>query len=254
MKTLCFEVCVQTLEAALAAKSGGADRIELCDRLPVGGVSPRFDLVAALTEEVGLPIHVLIRPRDGDFDFSAPEFEEMRRQIVSAKEAGAAGVAIGVLLPDGRIDIERSRELVELARPMKSTFHRAFDQTPDLKEALEDVIATGVDCLLTSGGEQDVLAGAESIARLRMQAGKRLDVMAGGGLRLDNLGEVVRRTGVSFLHGSLSRKGTSAQHRDSHREDATARSSATLEVDVCEAVRLFRQEFSAKSPAARFDG
>ncbi len=119
---------------------------------------------------------------------------------------------VGVLLPNGRVDVERTRELVALAKPMKVTFHRAFDETPDMAGALEDVIRCGVDCFLTSGGEPDVLAGAESIAKLRKLARGRLDVMAGGGLQLASLVEVLRRTGVSHLHGSLSRR--LADHSD----------------------------------------
>jgi copper homeostasis protein len=244
MKALCFELCTQTLEAARAAEAGGADRIELCARLSVGGVSPNFDLITATVRTVNIPVHVLIRPRAGDFCFSVAEFELMGRQIEMAKKAGAAGVAVGALLPDGRVDVQRSRELVDLARPMKSTFHRAFDETRDLEEALEDVVSTGASCLLTSGGEKDVLTGARSIARLREQAGERLDLMAGGGLRLHNLGEVVRRSGVSFLHGSLIRKEAGLGSWDLPHEDARTHRSMTLEADVCEAVRLFRQEFA----------
>jgi copper homeostasis protein len=244
MKTLCFELCVESLEAAQAADAGGADRIELCAKLSVGGVSPSFDLVKATVKAVSIPVHVLIRPRDGDFNFSSAEFDLMKRQIEEARKSGAAGVAIGVLLSDGRVDVDRSRALVELAWPMKSTFHRAFDETPDLAEALEDVIATGADCLLTSGGAQDVLSGADSIARLREQAGERLDVMAGGGLRLHNLSEVARRAGVSFLHGSMTRGSADSHSGNSTNGVAAALNPAVLEADVREAVRLLRNELA----------
>jgi copper homeostasis protein len=227
------------MEAARAAEAGGADRIELCAKLTLGGVSPPFDLLAVAIRELRIPVHVLIRPRDGDFCFSPSEFELMKLQIAEAKKAGAAGVAIGVLLADGRVDVARSRELAELAHPMKSTFHRAFDEAPDLDEALEDVISTGADCLLTSGGAKDVLAGAASIARLREGAGQRLNVMAGGGLRLHTLTDVVRKTGVAFLHGSLTRREPGTQ--DAGPENAYS----ILEADVREAVRLFRQEFDS---------
>ena len=238
MKALCFEMCVQGPEAAQVAEAGGADRIELCAGLAFGGISPTLDLLAATVNVVSIPVHVLIRPRDGDFNLSAGEFEVVRQQIEGAKKVGAAGVAIGVLFADGRVDVKRSRELVELARPMKATFHRAFDETPNVAVALEDVIATGADCLLTSGGERDVLTGAESIARLREQARERLDVMAGGGLRLRNLSEVVRRTGVRFLHGSLTREHSGLA--------PSALDSSALEADVREAIRLFRREFTAR--------
>jgi copper homeostasis protein len=190
---------------------------------------------------------VLIRPRTGNFVFSPAEFGQMKVQIEQAKSAGAAGVAVGVLLPNGCVDVERTRELVALAKPMKITFHRAFDETSDVAEALEDVIRTGVDCLLTSGGEPDVLAGAESIARLCKLARGRLDVMAGGGLQLTSLVEVLRRTGVSHLHGSLSRRpvlhSEGGPKQNGHSLHAVP---VVVEADVHEAVRLLHREFAAR--------
>jgi copper homeostasis protein len=247
MKVPLFELCVTDLEAARAAESGGADRIELCSQLSAGGVTPDHELTTKTVQTLLIPVYVLIRPRIGDFVFSSAEFGEMKRQIEQAKTAGAAGVATGVLLPDGRVDVERTRELVALAKPMKVTFHRAFDETPDMVEALEDVIGCGVDCLLTSGGEPDVLTGAESIAKLRTLAAGRLDVMAGGGLQLASLVEVLRRTGVSHLHGSLSRKPVMHGEEGPQRKRPSSRSGPVVsEADVHEAVRLLHGEFGAR--------
>ena len=247
MKVPLFELCVTSLEAALAAESGGADRIELCSQLSIGGITPGFDLMTKTIETLSIPVFVLIRPRAGDFVYSPTEFGEMKRQIEQSKAAGAAGVAIGVLHPDGRVDVEKTRELLELARPMKVTFHRAFDETPDMAEALEDVIRCGVDCLLTSGGEPDVLTGAKSIAKVRKRAAGRLDVMAGGGLQLSSLVEVLRRSGVTLLHGSLSRtpgaNGDRAPRRNGQHEPL---GQVVLEADVQEAVRLLHREFAAR--------
>jgi copper homeostasis protein len=240
MKTFLFEVCAESAEAARAAESGGADRIELCSQLPIGGVTPEIELTTATIRAVSIPVHVLIRPRGGDFAYTAEEFALVKKQMEQAKQAGAAGVAVGVLLPDGRVDVERSRELVSLGRPMSVTFHRAFDTAFDLSEALEAVIETGADCLLTSGGATDVMTGAESIAQLREQAGGRLAIMAGGGLRLNNLVEVVRRTGASYLHGSMTRR------RDAEAEGATSIAVSGLEADVRESVRLLRDEFTTR--------
>jgi len=178
----------------------------------------------------------------------------MERQIEQVGQAGAAGVAIGVLLPDGRVDVERSRGLVRLARPMRVTFHRAFDEAADLDEALEAVIQTGADCLLTSGGAPDVLAGADTIARLHTQAGARLEIMAGGGLQLGNLEEVVRRTGVSSLHGSLTRNADAGERNAAHSTNGhfVSGGSAMLEAKVRELVRLLRQEAPMReSPVSR---
>jgi copper homeostasis protein len=259
MKTFLFEVCAESVEAAQAAEAGGADRIELCSQLPIGGVTPEIELTRAAIRTLSIPVHVLIRPRGGDFAFSADEFDLMLRQIELAKEAGAAGVAVGVLLPDGSVDVERTRALVKLGRPMSVTFHRSFDETSNLAEALEAVIDTGADCLLTSGGAPDVLTGAESIARLRKQAGERLAIMAGGGLRLRNLLEVVRRTGVRYLHGSMTRaregyganelkEGNGCAAADGH---IAVSGPAMLEAGVRESVRLLQDEFAARDFEAR---
>lgn len=242
MRTLLFELCAESLEAARAAETGGADRVELCSDLGCGGVTPAQHLTAGEFRSFAIPVFVLIRPRGGNFNFSADEFELMRRQIEQAKQAGASGVALGVLLPDGRVDVERTRALVALARPLAVTFHRAFDETPDLSEALERVIETGADNLLTSGGAPDVLAGAESIARLQRQAGERIHIIAGGGLRLANLAELVRRSETFSLHGSLIRSNGNAN-------GTTGADTSMLEAHVREAVRLLRNEFRSSEPA-----
>lgn len=235
--SLSFELCVESLQAARSAELGGANSIELCSRLECGGVTPSPALMIATIAAVSVPVSVLVRPREGDFDFTAAEFEEMRRQIEAAGEAGASSVALGVLHQDGRVDVERTRMLVELARPMTVTFHRAFDEAVDARQtlgasqALEDVIETGADSLLTSGGASDVLTGADAIGALVKQAGHRIRIIAGGGLRLDNLLEVVRRSGVFSVHGSLT--------RESHGGNAS--NPRALERSVREALRLLRE-------------
>lgn len=242
MTTPLFELCAESVEAARAAQAGGADRIELCSGLAVGGITPDAKLIAASLAAVSIPVYVLIRPRSGSFVYTTEEFELMRRQIEEAKSAGASGVAIGMLLSDGRVDVEGTRKLIEWARPMKATFHRAFDETPDLCEALESVIATGADSLLTSGGAAEVLRGAESIGSLARLAGGRIHILAGGGLRLATLTEVVRKSGNFSLHGSLTRK-------NGNRTPQAAQ--ALLEADVREAVRLLRREYEEAMAAAR---
>jgi copper homeostasis protein len=239
-KSFLFELCADSLEAARAAQAGGADRMELCEQLTIAGITPSIALLNAVLSEVSIPVHVLIRPRGGDFVYSGAEFSVMRRQIEQAKAAGAAGIAVGVLLPDGQVDVERTKALFELARPMKVTFHRAFDETSDLGQALEDVIDSGADCLLTSGGAANVLDGAEEIGRLQDQAGDRLEVMAGGGLKLANLAEVVRRSRVTCLHGSLARP----RNGDGLVQASGIRAglASGLEEDLREAIRLLQQE------------
>ncbi len=241
MKAFLFELCVETLPAALAAEQGGADSIELCERLDMGGITPGEKLIRATIQELSIPVHVLIRPRGGDFVYSAEDFDLIRQQIQWVMQAGAAGVALGVLMADSRVDVERSRELVELARPMKVTFHKAFDRAPDLDEALEAVIRTGADSLLTSGGAPDVLAGVKQLKRLAIQAGDRIRIMAGGGLKLASMAEVLEQTGLRSMHSSLIRRAA-----DGLPESVNGGTAAEiLEADVRTAVRLMQRHFAA---------
>jgi copper homeostasis protein len=228
MKSFLFELCAESLPVALIAQSAGADRVELCSQLGIGGLTADIDLVATAVQKLHVPIHALLRPRGGDFVFSAAEFELMRVQLQRLKEIGVSGIVSGVLLSDGRVDLTRSRELVELACPLEFTFNRAFDETPDIDEALETVIATGADWLLTSGGEADIQKGVDAIARLVQKSAGRIGVIAGGGLRLADLEMVLRRSGASSLHGSLT--------RDAHELNSTDPLQA-LEAVVCNAVQ-----------------
>lgn len=240
MRDLLFELCAESLEAARAGESGGADRIELCACLSIGGVTPGLELLRATIAALSIPVHVLIRPRGGDFVYTCEEFSQMRRQIEICKQEGVSGVVFGVLRADGCVDVERSRVVVEEARPMKTVFHRAFDETRDLDEALEAVIRIGADVLLTSGGAPDVERGAEAIGRLRKQAGDRLQVMAGGGLTLTNLERVVRRSGVRSLHGTL---GGGKEDGEPPRGGVDG---ALLEANVREAIRLFQRALDVR--------
>src|ERR1700704_5328323 len=138
-----LEISVETLEAALAAERGGADRIELCGDLSLGGVTPGADLLRAVRTQVRIPVFSMVRPRAGDFAYSSAEFAEMKRAISAAKESGMDGVVLGILTEKRRVDFERTRQLVEFAKPLPVTYHRAFDKAADLQQALEDVIQSG---------------------------------------------------------------------------------------------------------------
>ena len=205
MQAMIFELCAETIDACLAARGGGAHRIELCSGLSEGGITPSHGLIRDAVERSGLPVHVLVRPRGGDFVYSAFEIGVMRRDILHIKELGAAGVVLGILLPNGQVDVEATRALVQLARPLEVPFHRAFDTTPSLQQALEDVIATGADRLLTSGGQPDVVAGAAALAELVRLAGERIEIVVGGGLRLQNAASLAQATHARHFHGSLRR-------------------------------------------------
>jgi copper homeostasis protein len=195
-----FEICVDSLDAALAAQAGGGDRVELCADLLEGGTTPSAGTVQLAIEALRIPVNVIIRPRGGDFCYSAAEFEVMRRDIEMAKAWGANGVVIGILNPDGTIDVERTRALVEAARPLSVTFHRAFDVTCDPFEALETLIGLGVNRVLTSGQEPSVLEGLDCIADLVKRAGDRIIVMPGGGITERNIAKIAAGSGAREFH------------------------------------------------------
>ena len=199
-----LEICVETLEAALAAERGGADRIELCENLSVGGVTPSVELMRAVRAQVHIPIFTMIRPRGGDFTYTAAEFQQMVADLTAARNSGMDGVVIGLLNAERLVDIERTRELVELARPLPVTFHRAFDETPSPSAALEGVIASGAARILTCGGKANAEEGSAVIAELVKAAGNRIEIVAGGGISATKLERVVRRSGVREIHSGLS--------------------------------------------------
>jgi len=204
-RTITFELCAETMQACMAAREGGANRIELCSALSEDGLTPSHAFIRAAVEQSGLPVYVLLRPRAGDFLYSEDEFALMKDDLLHARSLGVRGFALGVLRDDATVDIERTRELVKLASPLEVTFHRAFDRTPVLDRALEDVIASGCKRVLTSGGERDVVVGATNLAKLIELADGRIDIAAGGGLRLSNAALVARSTKGYHFHGSVRR-------------------------------------------------
>ena len=203
-KRLALEISVEKLEAAQAAERGGADRIELCGDLSAGGITPNPDLMRIVRAQLHIPIFVMIRPRAGDFSYSDAELAEMKRSMVGAKESRMDSVVLGVLSRDHRVDVERTRELVELARPLPVTYHRAFDEARDLHQALEDVIQSGAKRILTSGGAKSALEGAAVLAKLIEAAGERIIIVPGAGISGTNIVEVARRTRAREFHSGLS--------------------------------------------------
>jgi copper homeostasis protein len=198
-----LEICVESLECAVAAERGGADRIELCEDLSCGGVTPKSELMRAVREQVQIPVYALIRPRAGDFCYSQLEFETMQREIAVAKETGLNGIVLGLLDSSRQVAGERTRTLVQLAAPLASTFHRAFDQCPDLTAALEEVIRTGAERILTSGGAPAVTDSLVKISQLVEQARGRILIMPGGAIRCHNVERVLQTTGAGEIHTSL---------------------------------------------------
>jgi copper homeostasis protein len=194
------EICVGDLESAIEAGKGGADRVELCDNLSVGGTTPSAGTIAEACERLSIPVHVLIRPRGGDFHPSDAELAAMRRDIDTARALGAAGVVLGLLRLDGMIDRSVTATLVERARPMSVTFHKAFDQVPDPGEALDTLIEIGIDRVLTSGCRPTAMEGIDVLGRLVHRASRRITILAGGRLSPDNLPEILARTLVREVH------------------------------------------------------
>jgi copper homeostasis protein len=199
-----LEISVESIDAAMAAERGGAHRIEFCSNAWEGGTTPSPALLRVLRERVRLPIFSMNRPRGGNFVYSDAEFEVMLRDVETAKELGMDGLVLGLLDSDGEIDVERTKQLVERARPLTVTYHRAFDGCLDLRHSLEDVIKTGATRLLTSGGKQTAPEALETIGELVRIAGDRLIVMPGSGIHAGNIRKLVREAGAHEFHAGMS--------------------------------------------------
>jgi copper homeostasis protein len=231
---LLLEISVDGVEKAVAAERGGANRLELCADLSVGGLTPPRELLRAVREKVHIPVYSMIRPRAGDFVYSDAEFTEMERSIAEATECGMDGVVLGVLQKGSKINMSRTRRLVDLARPLPVTFHRAFDETPDLARALEAVIQTGAARILTSAGAKTALQGASKLAELVAAARDRVSgvanplqphriiIVPGAGITHSNIAKVAEQTGAIEFHAGL---GSVLPY--------SSRDFATFESEVC---------------------
>ena len=198
--TVVIEACVESLDAALAAERGGADRLELCANLDVGGTTPSAELITQVKSSVAIPVFVMIRPRAGSFVYTSAERDAMRCEIESARRLGADGIVLGLLDELRRVDIDGAREVLEDAHGLPVTFHKAFDEIHDQLVALDVLVELGVQRVLTSGGATSALAGAEAITHLFARAAGRITIMAGGSVRAHNAREIIERTGVRELH------------------------------------------------------
>lgn len=195
-----IELCVEGIDGFLAAQEAGADRVELCASLMEGGLTPSLATIRAAIKVARIPVHVIIRPRGGDFLYSEAEFETMLEDIKALRTEGVSGVVIGCLTPDGRIDEKRMKGLVEAARPMSVTCHRAFDMTEDFAEALEALIRCGVHRVLTSGQRDTAVDGLDILKRANEQAGDRIVIMGCGALDADNIKTVRDGAGLKEMH------------------------------------------------------
>ncbi|NJN96045.1 MAG: copper homeostasis protein CutC [Anaerolineales bacterium] len=200
--SIVLEICIDSVESAIAAQEGGANRVELCDNLLEGGTTPSAGTIALARKHIGIDLNVIIRPRGGDFFYSDIEFEVMKYDIEQAKALGANGVVIGLLNRDGTVDVERTAALVKLARPLSVTFHRAFDMSRDPREALETLISLGLDRVLTTGQESSALEGLDLITELVQQAADRIIIMPGlsSGVSERTVRKIVGQSGVKEVH------------------------------------------------------
>ncbi len=201
-----LEICCGSVADAVEAEQGGADRVELCSALYLGGLTPSFGTILEAEARLTVPFVVMLRPRSGGFCYSAAEFAVMRRDAEAALAHGAEGIVFGILQEDGAVDVERSRELVKLARGRTTVFHRAFDVTPAPLAALDQLIELGVTRVLTSGQQEDSLRGAALIRQVWERASGRIQVLPGGGIDRSNLAEVIRQTGVDQIHLAALRR------------------------------------------------
>lgn len=198
-----LEICAATIQSAIHSENAGAQLIELCSELAVGGITPSYGMIQVVLKKVSIPVFVLIRPRSGNFTYSIDEFEMMKADILQCKKKGCAGIVSGVLNDDHTIDVRKTKELVALSKPLPFTFHRAFDWVPNPKEALETLIEMGVKRVLTSGQATTAEQGIKLLIQLKDQAKGRIQIIPGGGINENNVMRF-KDAGFEELHTSAS--------------------------------------------------
>lgn len=201
-----LEVCANGINSALVAQAAGAHRVELCDNLLEGGTTPSYGQIALARKLLDIKLYPIIRPRGGNFVYTDVEFEVMKADIVNCKALGCDGVVFGLLHEDNTVDVERNKTLLTLAHPLPATFHRAFDDVSDMFQSLEQIIALGFERILTSGGAETAIAGAEIIKKLIEVAAGRIEIMPGAGVNERNVVGLIQSTGAQAIHGSFSRE------------------------------------------------
>lgn len=199
-----LEICVNSYQSAINAQNTGADRIELCSELSVGGITPSYGLLKKVSEDIAIPVHVLIRPRSGDFYYTDDEFLQMKVNIELCKKLGFQGIVSGVLNADNSIDVKRTQELIVLSKPLSFTFHRAFDCVIDPLISLETLINLGVDRILTSGQKNKALDGLALLKQLKDIAKDKLIILPGSGINSENIG-LYKQAGFTEIHTSASK-------------------------------------------------
>ncbi len=213
-QNILLEICAANFASAQAASLAGADRIELCSALAVGGLTPSHALLEAVQHAFAIPVHVLVRPREGDFLYSDAEFQIMQAEILKIKQMGFAGVVFGILNPDATIDEKRCATLVALAKPMQITFHRAFDFVTQANVALEKLIELGFDYVLSSGLKTTAVLGLTQLTALVAQANNRIQIIPAAGINESNIASIIQTTKANIIHCSLSEEVPSKMQVD----------------------------------------
>ena len=196
-----IEVCANSYESAINAEQGGADRIELCKDLHIDGLTPTYEIAKKTIDKLKIPVFILIRPREGDFNYSNEEFELMKADIVKFKEMGCKGIVSGILNEDKTVDLERTKELIELTRPLEFTFHRAFDVVTDPFKEIENLIELGIERVLTSGQKDKAIEGLKLLKELKEKVKNRIKIMPGSGITIDNFKKF---NSFGEIHGSFT--------------------------------------------------
>lgn len=203
-----FEIACFNLESAILAQKAGADRVELCANLSVGGTTPSVEMIQQAREHLTIDIYVMIRTRGGNFCYSDSEFQQMKSEIETIKKLGVNGFVFGILNEDKTINIEQNKLLVAEAYPFSCTFHRAFDAVSNYEQALEAIISCGFSTILTSGTLSNVMEGKEVLKKLVVQAKNSIEIMPGGGLRSTNISELNQIVGANWYHSSAITDGS----------------------------------------------
>lgn len=200
-----LEICANSYESAINAQKAGADRIEICSELTIGGITPSYGLLQKIAENISIPVHVLIRPRSGDFCYSDSEFDQMKTAILVCKKMGFQGIVSGILNLDNTINIVRTKELISISKPLSFTFHRAFDVVENPKKASEELIDLGVDRILTSGLKEKAIDGIHILIELQNMTKKKVIILPGGGINKENSIHF-KNAGFKEIHTSASKK------------------------------------------------
>jgi copper homeostasis protein len=246
-----IEIVVYTIEAALKAQEGGADRIELCDNPGEGGTTPSYGTIELVRQNVSIDVYVMIRPRGGDFLYSSYEYHSMKRDISQCQKLSVDGVVFGILTPDGRIDKKRCKELIDQARPLKVTCHRAFDMTRDPFEALEDCIEVGFDTILTAGQRAVASEGAALIGELIRRANGRINLMPGSGVNEDTIHHILTTSKATMIHFSATAFRDSAMiFKNSHIAGMGSEEGSEFKLRTADPQRIKNMRVLANKAAA----